>query len=121
MIWNLIFVITGGAIGSGLRYILFRLIVFPNFPVGTLGVNIIGSLLIGLIFAYFHNRPDDSALRLFLMTGLLGGFTTFSAFSLETLKIMQSGSFSKATLNITLSVALCLIACFVGMWMARSL
>ncbi|WP_462137583.1 fluoride efflux transporter FluC [Candidatus Mycalebacterium sp.] len=54
------------------------------------------------------------------MTGLLGGFTTFSAFSLETLRLIQNGSLGKAGLNIVLSVSLCLIACFAGMWTGRS-
>ncbi|QMU55997.1 MAG: fluoride efflux transporter CrcB [Candidatus Mycalebacterium zealandia] len=116
MVWNLICVMAGGAAGSGLRYIFFRAVPSASFPVGTLGVNIIGSFLIGLAYIHFQNRIADESMRLLLMTGLLGGFTTFSAFSLETLNLIQNGNLTKAGLNIVLSVSLCLIACFAGMW-----
>ncbi len=121
MIWNYICVAMGGAIGSVLRYAVFRLIPQQNFPWATLGVNVIGSFCIGLVYAYLQNRVADDALRLFLIIGVVGGFTTFSAFSLETLTLLQNGNLSKAGLNITLSVVLCLITCFAGIFAGKGL
>ena len=104
-----------------LRYLAFRLVPVAGFPLGTLIVNVSGSFLIGLTFMYLQNRMLDDSLRLFLVVGILGGFTTFSAFSLETLHLIQNGSIGKGFLNITLSVMLCLLACYAGIATAKSL
>ena len=111
---NLIHVAIGGAFGSVLRYLTFRLVPMTGFPLGTLIVNATGSFLIGFVFVYLQSRMIDDSLRLFLVIGILGGFTTFSAFSLETLNLLQNGSPGKGFLNIAVSVILCLFACTAG-------
>ena len=121
MISNLVYIAIGGALGSVLRYLTFRLVPFAGFPLGTLIVNVSGSFLIGFAFAYMQNRMIDDSLRLFLVIGILGGFTTFSAFSLETLHLIQNGSPGRGFLNITLSIILCLLACYAGIATAKSL
>lgn len=114
-----------GAVGSALRYGLSGLthtLLGKGFPYGTLLVNVIGALLIGLLYAWMVEREALGSLwRIALMTGLLGGFTTFSAFSLETLILLDSGEQLKAAINVLLSVALCLFACWIGMTAGREL
>lgn len=88
-----------------------------TFPWGTLAVNVVGSFLIGLIaaFAAPHGRWGESqTAREFLMVGVLGGYTTFSAFSLQTLTLLRDGKVAYASANIALSVLLCLIAVWLG-------
>lgn len=116
-------VMLGGALGSGARYGvgLWLKNIYPTFPLATLMVNAVGGLLIGLLAAYSMGRADfPAALRLGLITGVLGGFTTFSAFSLETLELWQNGHSSAALLNITLNIVLSLGACALGLWLARA-
>ena len=120
MIANLLYVAAGGALGSVLRYLVVRFIPFAGFPLGTLVVNVTGSFLIGFSYVYLQERIADDSLRLLLMAGVLGGFTTFSAFSLETLNLLQSGYPGRALLNIVLSVILCLLACYAGMNSAKA-
>ena len=96
--------------------------VADSFPFGTLSVNALGSLLIGFAYALLLERPlGGELLRLFLIVGLLGGFTTFSAFSLETLDLLQGGLWGRALLNIIASVSLCVFAAFAGMGLARAI
>ncbi len=121
MVSNLVHIAIGGALGSVLRYLTFRLVPFAGFPLGTLLVNASGSFLIGFAFVYMQDRMLDDSLRLFLVIGILGGFTTFSAFSLETLQLIQNGSPGRGLLNITLSIILCLLACYAGIATAKSL
>jgi fluoride exporter len=85
-------------------------------PWGTLFVNVLGSFLIGLIAALTLSRTSSAAqlARDFLMVGVLGGFTTFSAFSLQTLMLLRDGKLADAMLNMALSVIVCLIAVFLG-------
>ena len=115
----------GGAIGSILRYLVQIQCVYwfgSKFPYGTIVVNTGGSLLIGFLSIVLLERYIVSdEIRLALLTGLLGGFTTFSAFSLETLDLVQQGSFLGAVGNITLSIALCIVACFLGVTLARAI
>ena len=115
----------GGAAGSVARYLVQVQCAHwfgSRFPYGTLMVNTVGSLLIGVLYIVLLERYAVSAeTRLALLTGLLGGFTTFSAFSLETLDLIQRGSFLGAAGNVVLNVALCLAACFLGMTAARSI
>jgi CrcB protein len=93
-----------------------------GFPWGTLTVNVVGSLLIGLAFVWFTERSVASpAWRAFMMIGLLGGFTTFSSFSLETLHLLQEGAAIRALGNVLLSVSLCVVACGLGIWAGRQL
>lgn len=114
----------GGAVGSLARYALglwLRLAV-PAFPLATLTVNALGGLCIGLVFAFTASRIDvPEWLRIGLITGVLGGFTTFSAFSLETLMLWREGQGALALANIALNLLLSLAACALGLWLGRSL
>ena len=105
----------GGALGSVLRYLFYVLIRNNNFPYATLLVNILGSFLIGLLFALnIKNEYFSKELNLFLMTGLCGGFTTFSAFSLENMALLQDGKIGTFIFYITLTVAAGLFATWIG-------
>lgn len=123
MKWFALF--AGGGIGASLRYALSVWIdqrMLSSFPWGTLMVNLIGSLLIGVLITVFEQRGLSSpALRLFWITGVLGGFTTFSTFSLETLHLLDAGRLSLALANVAGSVAVCVLAAFAGIALARSL
>jgi fluoride exporter len=108
---------TGGFIGGVLRYLLSQLVqtkFLSTFPFGTLMVNIIGCFLIGLVFGLTDRGNLTQEWRLFLATGLLGGFTTFSAFSIESLSLFRDGQFFYATAYISSSVAVGIIATFIG-------
>ncbi len=112
-----------GAIGSVLRYfvhIYSQELFGSSFPYGTLVVNVVGSLLIGFLYILFIEKFQiSSEIRLAILVGLLGGFTTFSTFSLETLQLINSGDVIAAMSNIALSIGLCLLACFLGITIAR--
>jgi CrcB protein len=114
----------GGALGAVARYLMasgVQRLAGGAFPWGTLAVNIVGALLMGLIVeaaARFAALSGD--LRLFLTTGVLGGFTTFSAFSLETALMIEKGDFVLAALYITASVVLTVLFLFCGLWLVRS-
>ena len=105
----------GGGIGAMMRF-FFSLLGKPgSFPVHTLLVNIFGSLLIGIIFALsLKNNLISDDLKLFLATGICGGFTTFSAFSLETMQLLRSGNYVTAGLYILISVFASVAATFIG-------
>lgn len=105
----------GGAAGSVLRYLMVSAI---GAPVGTAAVNVLGSFVIGVLFIALGSRDSW---QLLLMTGLLGGFTTFSAFSLDTLKLIQSGQSLQAAAYVLGSVVLSLFATALGVALARSL
>ena len=115
----------GGAVGSVLRYLIQVQCIHwwgTKFPYGTLFVNVLGSLLIGVLSIVLLERwivADE--IRIALLVGLLGGFTTFSAFSLETLYLIQQGNFLTAATNIALSMLLCVGACFLGVYLARAI
>jgi len=114
----------GGACGATFRYLLVKFLSAGalSFPVGTLVANVSGSFLIGLLASSFFLDPKmslDPAVsqgpKLFFQTGLLGAFTTFSAFSLETMQLWQAGHLKSAVMNILLNVILCLLAVVLGM------
>lgn len=121
MNWQIyLLIMAGGAVGSAARYFcsgLVAMLAGPTFPWGTIVVNVVGSFLIG--FFNTVSGPDGRFLigtevRQFVMLGLLGGFTTFSSFSLQTLNLMREGEWLPAGANISLSVALCLIGVWLG-------
>ena len=114
----------GGAIGAGARYLvtlgLGRLL-GTSFPWGTLTVNIVGSFLMGFIIEYIMLRAAGSAeMRTFLATGILGGFTTFSAFSLEVSAMLERGDYASAGGYILASLAISVAAVFAGLALVRA-
>jgi len=121
----LVGVAIGGAIGSVLRYLIqtHSLKWFgTSFPYGTLLVNVVGSLLIGFLsFILLERVTVSEELRFAILVGVLGGFTTFSTFSLETLNLIQQGNIVSAAGNVLISVGLCLFACFLGLSLARAI
>jgi fluoride exporter len=117
-------VAAGGALGAAMRHgvSLMALRHLPSgWPHGTFAVNIIGSFAMGFLISWlaFRGQGGPQELRLFLATGLLGGFTTFSAFSLEVANYVRSGDMTRAALYAFLSVALGLAALLLGMWLSR--
>jgi CrcB protein len=122
---NYLFVFIGGGIGAAARYglqgIVYRY-ASPAFPYGTLAVNLLGSLAIGFLMAFFEERfIINPALRVFLTIGILGGFTTFSSFSYETIALLRDGSYGLGLLNVAASVGTCLLATWVGMIIGKLL
>lgn len=122
---HLLLVAAGGAIGSILRYLsgLWAVHRFgPAFPWGTLGVNIVGSFLIGvlaeMIMRKFGASPE---MRVFLITGVLGGFTTFSAFSLDAVMLAERGDIALSLIYVTASVGLSILAVFSGLALMRAI
>lgn len=111
---NMLAVGAGGALGSILRYVFVLTSTAwfgKSFPWGTLIVNMVGSAAIGIAFVLLHERALlGENWRYFFMTGVLGGFTTFSAFSLETMLLLEQHAYWRAATNIVLSVALCIAA-----------
>jgi len=122
---TLVFVAAGGATGAVLRYLVstgLHSILGRGFPYGTLAVNISGSLAMGLLFVLLIERMDAGIeWRAGLMIGLLGAFTTFSSFSIETLNLLEAGEHLKASINVLLSVTLCIVCAWVGMILGRQL
>src|SRR5277367_4270994 len=119
-----LWVTIGSAIGGLLRYAITRLTipVSMGFPLGTVLINILGSFAIG----YFGTLtlqsgkfPASDNLRLFVMVGICGGFTTFSSFSLQTFDLLRSGAWGRAMANVVLSVVLCLAAVAIGHRLAQ--
>ena len=115
---KLLFLIGAGSfIGGILRYILSLLTqsrFLSTFPYGTLGVNILGCFVIGLVFALSERTSMSSEWRLFLATGICGGFTTFSAFSYETFALLRDGQVWHASAYVIASVVLGVLATFIG-------
>lgn len=114
------YVALGGALGSILRFGLnrwFTEVLGNALPWGTILINIGGSFAIGLLAALFEGRVGSSVpmdIRNFLLVGVCGGFTTFSSFSLQTLSLIEAGDAGRALLNVTLSLALCLMGVALG-------
>ncbi len=115
----------GGAVGTGARYLVsgWMLRWFGSgFPYGTLAVNLIGSFLVGVLMHIGLTVEGVSpTLRLALTTGVMGGFTTYSTFSYETLRLMQADAWASAFANIAITVVTCLAACFLGLVTARAI
>lgn len=115
----------GGAAGAVVRYGMsngVHSLLGRGFPYGTLSVNVLGSLLMGLLYILLLDRVTLSAeWRAISQIGFLGAFTTFSTFSIETLLLIENGEAMKAGLNVFLSVGVCLLATWMGMLMGRQL
>jgi CrcB protein len=113
----------GGALGAVSRFWLSTLVyqwLGRDFPYGTLAVNVIGSLLMGFLSYWLIERvPLSVEWRALILIGFLGSFTTFSTFSLETLKLINDGQLDKALLNMMLSVMVCVGAAWLGLIIAR--
>ncbi len=121
---NLAAIAIGGAVGALLRFWVSSGIYYvlgKEFPYGTLAVNILGSFLMGFLYILFLERIVSSELRAIVLIGLLGAFTTFSTFSIETMNLLLDGEQTKALLNIFLSVGLCLLATWMGILLARQI
>ena len=114
---NILLVAFGGSIGAVLRYLIsiFMIQVFgSSFPFGTLLVNVLGSFLMGVIYALGQMSHISPELKALIGIGLLGALTTFSTFSNETLLLLQEGDWLKATLNVVLNLSLCLFMVYLG-------
>ena len=122
---NLMFIAAGGATGALLRYWVSNWVYTlfgRTFPYGTLSVNITGSVIMGFCYVLMLERMDVGIhWRAGVMVGLLGAFTTFSSFSIETLNLIESGEQVRAITNILLSVTLCIIGCWAGMVIGREI
>jgi CrcB protein len=112
----------GGALGSLLRFLLSNRVyqwLGRDFPYGTLSVNVLGCLLMGFLFVFMTERVVSAEARASILVGFLGGLTTFSSFSMETLLLIEQSAYLKALLNMLLNLLLCLIATWLGMILAR--
>ena len=122
---NLISIAIGGAVGAVCRYSMSNgvyILLGRSFPYGTMTVNLIGSVIMGTAYVMLIERMDvNPEWRAAIMIGLLGAFTTFSTFSIETLNLLEAGETLKASLNIVLSVTLCITGCWLGMIFGRQI
>ena len=121
---NLLLVVLGGGIGAGGRYLLGGWLhgqLGSGFPWGTFAVNAMGSLMIGLVFGLAQAKSISPCTTLFLAVGVLGGFTTFSAFSYETMRLLANGSIGASFLNVAGQFAGGLVAVYAGFVAVRGL
>jgi len=122
---RLLFVCLGGAFGTGARYLVAgwaQKALGAGFPYGTFTVNLLGSFLLGLLMVVSVSTESISpTLRIALTTGAMGGFTTYSTFSYETMRYAQEGAYGMAALNVGLTVTVCLVASFAGVAVGRLL
>lgn len=123
MMKQLVAIAAGGALGAVMRYGVSTAVYAlagRGFPYGTLVVNVGGSAVMGLLFVLLVERMDvDAVWRAALLVGLLGSFTTFSTFSMETLALIEQGKGAEALVNVIASVVLCLTAAWVGLVLGR--
>ncbi|MQQ08435.1 fluoride efflux transporter CrcB [Epibacterium sp. SM1979] len=122
MVSTVAYVALGGAIGASFRFLvgvwITRAFGVLGFPLGVLSVNVLGSFLMG-VFVVVAAQRGVTHLSPFVMTGLLGGFTTFSAFSLEAVTLVERGNLGQAAVYVALSVGLSIGALFLGLMLAR--
>ena len=122
---NELLIFLGAGIGGVFRYWVSNAAFFfleKHFPYGTLIVNVSGSFLMGFLFILIQHKFSDLniQLRALLLIGLLGGYTTFSSFSIETFTLLENGHYLSAMINIFSSIILCLVAAWVGVIVGRS-
>lgn len=119
----LLYVMVGGAVGSGARYLAgsaTTALLGPDYPFGTLAVNIVGGLLMGVLVGMLARNDASEHWRLLLAVGVLGGFTTFSAFSLEVVMMIERGAFGVAFGYVLVSVIGSIAALFAGLSAVRA-
>ena len=120
---RLLLICLGGAVGTGARYLIGGLAarwLGPEFPYGTLIINVLGSFLIGFIQQVgLTTLAIPETTRLVLTIGVMGGLTTYSSFSYETIRLIENGSWLGAAANIVLTTCLCLVVCVLGLGLGR--
>ena len=120
---QLLLVMAGSGLGGGARYLAGGWVLRalgPSFPYGTLAVNLLGAFAISVLMeASFRSAWMGPPLKLALMTGFLGGFTTYSTFNYETLALLQRGAVWAGLLNVLATVVVCLAAGLLGLWTGR--
>lgn len=120
---TLLWVAIGGALGAALRYLSVAAMmraIGPGFPYGTMTVNVLGSFLMGIAAVLVLDKFGGGRAWAFAMTGVLGGFTTFSAFSLDAVYLIEKGRMAAAAGYIGGTVALCIAALMIGLWLGRA-
>lgn len=125
MVFHLVLVMAGGALGAGLRHLTnigAARLLGVNFPWGTLAVNVIGGFIMGVFIEMLARRWGGSLeWRLFVATGVLGGYTTFSAFSLDVAVLYERGELAYPVIYVAGSLILSIGGLFLGLWLARSI
>jgi CrcB protein len=124
-VYTTLSIATGGAVGALLRYWVSAgvyAVLGRGFPYGTLVVNVLGSLVMGFLYVLFLERMSAGPeLRGAILIGLLGAFTTFSTFSIETLNLIEQADYLKAVLNMGISVLACMLAVWFGVTLGRQI
>jgi fluoride exporter len=124
MIIKILLLLAGGAIGTVSRYAVSGMAhkyYLGTFPLGTLMVNVLGSLIIGLLWGISETANISSHMRTFIFIGILGGFTTFSTYSLETLNLFRDGEVKMAVINVLANNLLGIIMVFAGFFASKAL
>ena len=125
IVYTTLSIATGGAVGALLRFWVSNgvyTVLGRGFPYGTLMVNVLGSLVMGFLYVLFLERMSAGPeLRGAILIGLLGAFTTFSTFSIETLNLIEQADYLKAALNMGISVLACMIAVWLGVTLGRQI
>ena len=120
---RLLLICLGGAVGTGARYLIGGLAarwLGSEFPYGTLFINVLGSFLIGFVQQVgLTTLAIPETTRLVLTIGVMGGFTTYSSFSYETISLIENGSWLGAAANVVLTTGLCLVVCVLGLALGR--
>jgi len=117
-----VYIVIGGGVGALLRYFTSQFVnglYNKNFPLGTLLVNCIGALLIGFLINIFDTFGINTKFKLLLITGFLGGYTTFSTYSIETVNYFINGNIKYGIVNILLNNILCILFVLLGLWLNK--
>jgi len=119
---SLIYIVIGGGVGALLRYFSSQFVnslYNKNFSLGTIFVNCVGALLIGFLINIFDMFGINTKLKLLIITGFLGGYTTFSTYSFETVNYFINGNIKYGVLNILLNNILCILFVLLGLWLNK--